>query len=137
MKYVWLLLVICGGIGIYMGWQQLQVEKTQTFGEYPCFQCASVNPDFEILVFSKVACSYCETAGQRVRRFCQVTGVRYGNTFYDDADESFQKLNELGLEWNSEFLVVILQNGRIIGTHTSAATAEQFLSETLKEAAQL
>jgi len=137
MKYVWLLLVIIGGVGIFLGVERFQVENTENFGGYPCFLCASAEPDFEVVVFSKAACLNCENAVRRAQWFCRLTGVTYGNTFYDDAEESFSKLDELGLMWDSDFLVVVLKDGAVLDTTTDATAVEQFLSETMKEASQL
>lgn len=137
MKYIWLLLVVIGVVGIYTGIQRFQVESTGLFGEYPCLLCASVEPDLEVFVFSQVACLNCDRAVERAQRFCRLTGITYGNTFYDDADETYEKLNELGLMWDSEVLIVILENGAVIKTSKDAATVEHFLSEAVKEALQL
>jgi hypothetical protein len=137
MKYIWILVAICGIAGIYVGIQRYQLYHTEAFGEYPCFLCASVEPDYEVVVFSSVDCPDCDQAVQRIQRFCRLTGVRYGSTFYDGSQETAVKLSELGIEKTSDFLAVILKGGIVIGVHTDAATAESFLSEKLKEASQL
>lgn len=137
MKYVWLILVICGIASIYLGIQRYQLDHTQNFGEYPCFPCASVEPDFEVVVFSSTGCEPCQRGIERVQRFCRLTGVVYGSTYYDDAEETYEKLNQLGLEKNTDFLIVMLRNGVIIKTSTDATRTELFLSETIKEACRL
>jgi hypothetical protein len=137
MKYVWLILVVIGIAGIYLGIQRYQLDHTSNFGGYPCFPCSSAEPDYEIVVFSSPFCDECEGGIQRVQRFCRLTGVFYGSTFYDDSAESSQKLGQLGLEKHTDFLVVVLKGGIVIKTDTNPGYVEQFLSETIKEASQL
>jgi hypothetical protein len=137
MKYIWLLVVIIGIAGIYVGIQRYQLQHTDAFGEYPCFLCASVEPDYEVVVFSSVDCPHCDHAVQRIQRFCRLTGVRYGSTFYDGSQETIIKLSELGIEKTSDFLAVIIKGGTVAGVHTDTTTVESFLSEKLKEVSQL
>ena len=137
MKYVWLIVVICGFIFVYLGYQREQLEETGHFGEYPCFLCTSVKPDYEVLVFSKVPCAVCEKGVLRAQTFCRLTGITYGGAFYDDAEETFSRLEELGLELESNFLLVILKDGAILKTSTNAETVETFLSEIVKEESDL
>lgn len=136
MKYAWLPVMLIGIAGIYLGYQENQVDGTEFLGGYPCFLCASVEPDFEIVVFSSTSSEY-ERAVQKVLKFCRLTGASYGSAFYEGAEETLEKLEELGLEWNSGFLVVVLKNGEIIKTSTNADTVEQFLSQILKEASRI
>ena len=107
------------------------------FGEYPCFLCSAVEPNFEVVTFSALNCPSCDQAVQRTQRFCRLTGVVYVNTYYDNAGETQQKLNELNLQKSSQFLVVVIYKGAIIGTSTETEQVESFLSEVLKEASQL
>lgn len=137
MKYSWLLVVFIGIAGIYLGIPKYQVQHTEAFGEYPCFLCASVEPDFEVLVFSAVDCSSCDYAVEKAQRFCRLTGVVYVNTFYDNAEATSQKLIELDLQKTSDVLIVVVHQGTVVKTSTSTEDVESFLSETLKEAAQL
>jgi len=137
MKYGWLFVVIIGITGIYLGIERDQPDYTGDFGEYPCFLCASVEPDYEVVVFSSTFCNQCERAIERIQKLCQLTGIQYGGAYYDDAEESFQKLSELGLEKNTDFLVVILKDGAIVDKDTEADTVVQFLSDTVKEASEL
>lgn len=136
MKYVWLFVVIIGIAGIYLGIQGDQPEYTRDFGEYPCFLCASVEPDYEVVVFSSTSPS-CQRAVGKIQQFCGVTGVKYGGAYFDGAEETPQKLGEVGLEKHGDFLVVVLKNGDIIKTDTNADTVVQFLSDTMKEASDL
>lgn len=135
MKYVWLLVVIAGAACVYLGMSQ--VEDTGNLGRYPCFFCAATEPDCEVIVFAATDCLTCEAAVGKVQRFCRLTGVKYGAAFYDGAEETAQKLSELGLEKDTDFLLVILRNGVIIGKTTNAETAETFLSDKIKEASRL
>lgn len=136
MKYVWLFLVIIGSAGIFLGYQRYQIQNTQFFGEYPCFFCVSEEPDFEVVIFSAPGCDLCEQAVKRSQRFCKLTGIQY-EAFYDDAEITSEKLSELGLEKNSDFLIVILKNGTIVGKSTDSKEVESFLSGKLKEAVHL
>ena len=132
MKYAWLPVVFIGIAGIYLGIQRLQMDHVQQFGEYPCFFCASIKPDYEVLVFSSALCDQCAGSVTRVQRFCRLTGIKYGGAFYDDAEITFERLNELGLTMNSNFLVVILKDGIIIDTSTDL-DVEAYLTTLLKE----
>ncbi len=134
MKYVWLFLVIIGSAGIFLGYQRYQIQNTQSFGEYPCFFCVSEEPDFKVVVFSASGCDLCEQAVERSQRFCKLTGIKY-EAFYDDA--ASEKLSELGLEKDSDFLIVILKNQKIVGKSTNSQDVESFLSGKLKEAVHL
>jgi hypothetical protein len=137
MKYAWLLVVIIGIAGIYLGIQRLQVDHAEHFGRYPCFFCASAELDYEIVVFSAPACSGCASGVEKTQRFCRLTGISYGGAFYDDAAVSQEKLTDLGLTKDSEFLLIIIQDGSVFKTATDPTMVEQFLSETLKEASHL
>ena len=137
MKYTWLLVVFVGIAGIYLGMPRHQVQHTETFGEYPCFLCASVEPDFAVLVFSAVDCPACDYAVERVQRFCRLTGVLYVNTVYDNTDAAAENLAALNLEKQSDILIVVLHENTVIKTSTSTEDVESFLSETIKEAAHL
>ena len=137
MKYGWLLVVVIGIAGIYLGIQRLQLDHAENFGRYPCFFCASAESTYEIIIFSAPACTGCESAVERTQRFCRLTGVQYGGAFYDDADISQEKLGDLGLTKESDFLLVILQGGSILKTSKDPMTVEHFLSETLKEVSHL
>lgn len=137
MKYVWMVVVIIGIAGIFLGVQRQQLDETGSFGEYPCFLCTSETPDYEIYVFSAVPCAVCERGITRVQVFCQLTGIAFGGAYYEDAEETFVKLEELGLQMNSEFLVVIVRDGVIIDTTTDAERVEQVLSELVKEESRL
>ncbi|MBU7044630.1 MAG: hypothetical protein HXS47_13650 [Theionarchaea archaeon] len=137
MKYAWLVVVILGIAGIYLGIQRLQVDHAENIGRYPCFFCASVQPEYEIVIFSAPTCPGCESAVQRIQRFCRLTGVQYGGAYYDDAAISQEKRTELGLTKDSDFLVIIVRRGTVLASSTDPATAEEFLSETFKEVSQL
>ncbi|MGC1122390.1 MAG: hypothetical protein WBA22_14960 [Candidatus Methanofastidiosia archaeon] len=137
MKYLWLIAVFIGIAGIFLGVQRYQVDHTEAFGMYPCFLCAAVEPEVEVVVFSAVECPSCDLAGERVIRFCRLTGAHYGGTYYDDSQEAGEALQELGLEKRTDFLVVVSYKGLVIGTSTSTDTVEEYLSDMVKEAAQL
>jgi hypothetical protein len=137
MKYVWLIAVFIGIAGIFLGFQQYQVEDTEALGMYPCFLCAAVEPDIEVVVFSAVDCPSCDVALSRVMRFCRLTGTHYGGAYYDDSQEAGEALQKLGLEKRTDFLVVVSVKGLVIGTSTSPDTVEEYLSDMVKEAAQL
>lgn len=135
MKYVWVLVVMAGCACIFLGLQQL--KDTENLGRYPCFPCVSGEPDLEVVVFSSADCPRCEAAIGNVQKFCRLTGVKYGGAFYDDAEESGEKLSELGLEKETDFLIAILKNGAVIYKSTGTETVEAFLSEKVKEASRL
>jgi len=137
MKYVWLLVVVIGIASIYLGIQRLQLDHAENFGRYPCFFCASVESDYEIIIFSAPGCAGCESAVERTQRFCRLTGIQYGGAFYDDEIISQEKLGDLGLTKDSDFLLVILKGGSILKTSKDPVTVEHFLSDTLKEASHL
>jgi hypothetical protein len=137
MKYAWILIVMVGIAGMYLGIQRYQMPHTEAFGEYPCFLCSSMEPDFRIIAFSSLNCSSCDQAVSRIERFCRLTGVLYEGVYYDNSGETPQKLSELGLQKTTDFLVVILKNETVIKTGTATETVESFLAQTLKEASQL
>lgn len=136
MKYTWILVVFVGIAGIYLGMPRFQLQHTEAFGEYPCFLCASVEPDFDVLVFSATNCPACDYAVERAKRFCRLTGVDV-NTFYDNADAASENLTALNLEKRSDILIVVLHKNTVVKTSTRTEDVESFLSETIKEVAQL
>ncbi|MBU7014792.1 MAG: hypothetical protein HXS52_01505 [Theionarchaea archaeon] len=137
MKYIWLVAVFIGIAGIFLGFQRYQVDHTEAFGMYPCFLCAAVDPEMDVMVFSAVECPSCDLAVERVLRFCRLTGIQYRGAYYDDSQETGAVLQELGLEKRTDFLVVVFHRGVIIGTSTSAGAVEEYLSDIAKEVARL
>lgn len=137
MKYIWLVIVLIGVGGIYLGIQNSQVQYTAAFGEYPCFLCFSVESNYEIVLFLSEDYQESDQVVATVQQFCHITQVEYGGAYYDNAQETPAKLQELGLEKRTDVLVAILQDKIVVDQITGGTGLESALSETLKEVSRL
>ncbi|MGD2247840.1 MAG: hypothetical protein PVF58_05490 [Candidatus Methanofastidiosia archaeon] len=137
MKYVWLVIVLIGVGGVYIGLQDSQVQYTAAFGEYPCFLCFSVKPHYEIVIFLSADYPHYEYVVSTVQKFCRVTQVEYGGAYYDDSHETPVKLQELGLQKTTDVLVVVVQDGVVVDQITRATELDSALSQSVKEVSRL